>query len=77
VRIEDVPVGVQPVHPATAVLGVHLLGHARFWVGPVRDPPIEDSAVDPVERSLVDQERVVLGMHRTSARKSMETSFAT
>ena len=43
------PVRVQPVQSAPAVLGVHLLCHAPCGVGPVRDAAVEDPAVDLVE----------------------------
>jgi hypothetical protein len=62
--LEDVPVGVEPVEPAAAVPGVDLLCHPAFGIGPVREPAVEDPAVDLVEGGVVDEERVVLRVHR-------------
>ena len=58
--LQDVPVGVVPVEPATAVLVVDLAGLPVERVGPVRQAALLDAAVDGVELLLGDQERIVL-----------------
>jgi sirohydrochlorin cobaltochelatase len=58
--LEQVAVGILPVDPSAAVVGVDLAGPPSPGVRPVREPAPPDPPEDRIEVGLVDEERVVL-----------------
>src|SRR5215213_576701 len=63
--LQEVPAGVLPVDAAAAVIGIDLALGTSERVRPVDHAAFADSTKNLVEPVLVDEERIVLRVHRT------------